>query len=177
METAMSEHIRYASGESSLGRFIAAMSDKGLVALGFGDNVSAIVDTLHERIPGADLIADDVGLADATGRIAAIIDHPEREADIALDIRGSIFEKRVWDALRRIPAGETASYGEIAAGLGTPREAREVAEACAANPIAILIPCHRVVKKDGSLSGYRWGFKRKRELLAREHRAMVFKAA
>ena len=167
----MAEHIRCASGESSLGEFIAAMSDRGLVAFAFTDGGVPPIDALHERFPDATIEEDGDGLAGTIGTLAGVVDHPERQPDIELDPRGSEYEKRVWDALREIPAGQTASYGDIAARLGAPREAREVAEACAANPIAILIPCHRVVKKDGSLSGYRWGFKRKRELLARERNA------
>ncbi len=92
--------------------------------------------------------------------------------DLPLDMRGTEFELRVWNALRDIPAGQTVNYGEIAARIGAPREAREVAEACAANTLAVIVPCHRVVKKDGSISGYRWGFKRKRALIEREHRAL-----
>jgi AraC family transcriptional regulator of adaptative response/methylated-DNA-[protein]-cysteine methyltransferase len=171
MEKTMPEHVRYASGESSLGEFVAAMSDRGLVALEFADGGIPPIDALHQRFPGATIEEDRDGLAGTIGTLGGVIDHPERAWDGVLDPRGSAYEKRVWNALREIPAGRTASYGDIAARLGTPREAREVAEACAANPIAILIPCHRVVKKDGSLSGYRWGFKRKRELLAREREA------
>jgi AraC family transcriptional regulator, regulatory protein of adaptative response / methylated-DNA-[protein]-cysteine methyltransferase len=173
MEMTMPEHIRYAPGESSLGEFVAAMSDHGLVALEFADGGVPLIDALHQRFPDAAIEEDRHGLAGTIGQLAGVIDHPERVCDVKLDVRGSDYEKRVWDALCDIPAGRTVSYGDIAQRLGTPRDAREVAEACAANPIAILIPCHRVVKKDGSLSGYRWGFKRKRELLARERNAVA----
>jgi AraC family transcriptional regulator of adaptative response/methylated-DNA-[protein]-cysteine methyltransferase len=124
------------------------------------------------RFPDAEIVEDPAALAGTLGRIAGLIDHPGRDAglarDLPLDLRGTPFELQVWEALRRIPAGRTASYGEIAAQLGTPRLAREVAEACASNILAVVVPCHRVVKKDGSISGYRWGFRRKRELLGRE---------
>src|SRR5437588_10701609 len=147
----MSEHIRYAWGESSLGDFIAAASDRGLVAFEFGDRGARFTDALRQRFAGAVIEEDAAGLADTVGKLAEIVDHPERQSDLDLDMHGSEYEKRVWDALRQIPAGRTATYGNIAAALGTPREAREVAEACAANPVAILIPCHRVVKKDGAI--------------------------
>ncbi|MEO8714727.1 MAG: methylated-DNA--[protein]-cysteine S-methyltransferase [Acetobacteraceae bacterium] len=164
----MSEHIRWAFGQSSLGGFIAATSDRGLVAFEFGDGRTPLVDALRLRFPDAVVEEDDAGLSGTVEELAAVVEHPEQQSDLALDVRGSDYEKRVWDALRRIPAGQTVSYGAMAAKLGAPREAREVAEACAANTIAILIPCHRVTKKDGSIAGYRWGFKRKRALLARE---------
>jgi AraC family transcriptional regulator, regulatory protein of adaptative response / methylated-DNA-[protein]-cysteine methyltransferase len=175
-EYEMTELIRFAFGESSLGGFIAAVSEQGLVALEFGDRAS-LVEALHHRFASAAIEEDSAGLSATTAKLAVTIDQPASRSDVVLDIRGSDYEKRVWDALRAIPAGRTASYGEIAATLGTPREAREVAEACAANPIAVLIPCHRVVKKDGSLSGYRWGFKRKRELLARERNTAALQPA
>ncbi|HLI12210.1 MAG TPA: methylated-DNA--[protein]-cysteine S-methyltransferase [Alphaproteobacteria bacterium] len=171
----MSEHIRYAWGESSLGDFIAAASDRGLVAFEFAGAHAPALKALRERFPDAILDEDEGGLASMTKALAALIEHPERRPELALDMRGSAYEKRVWAALREIPAGRTITYGEIAEKLGAPREAREVAEACAANAIAILIPCHRVVKKDGSLAGYRWGFQRKRALLAREQSAVAFR--
>jgi AraC family transcriptional regulator of adaptative response/methylated-DNA-[protein]-cysteine methyltransferase len=167
----MTEHIRYAMGKSTLGDFVIAASDKGVVTFGFGLLDASFTDSLRQRLGDATIAEDGAGLSGIVAKLALIIDHPDREFDVPLDIRGSDYEKRVWEVLRTIPAGQTTNYGAIAARLGAPREAREVAEACAANPIAILIPCHRVVKKDGSLSGYRWGFKRKRELLARERNA------
>ena len=108
-------------------------------------------------------------------RLADLIEHPESDGDFALDLQGSTFELKVWNALRDIPAGTTTTYGEIAARVGSPREAREVGEACAANKLAVVVPCHRIVKKDGSISGYRWGVRRKRELLEREHRARLLR--
>lgn len=173
----MATTIRYAKGESSLGPFVAAISERGLAMVEFGDLEfggigEAMRAGLVTRFPDAALVEDPAGLAGTLGRIAGLIDHPGRDAGLArgltLDLRGTPFELQVWEALRRIPAGRTASYGEIAAQLGTPRLAREVAEACASNILAVVVPCHRVVKKDGSISGYRWGFRRKRELLGRE---------
>jgi AraC family transcriptional regulator, regulatory protein of adaptative response / methylated-DNA-[protein]-cysteine methyltransferase len=150
----MSEHIRYARGDSSLGGFVAAASSRGLVAFEFTDDPAAFVDALRARLPDAVLEEDADDLADVVSRLAALVEHPARDAAIALDLRGSDYARQVWSILREIPAGETRSYGEIAARMGTPRDARDVTEAIAGNTIAILVPCHRIVKKDGSLSGY-----------------------
>jgi AraC family transcriptional regulator of adaptative response/methylated-DNA-[protein]-cysteine methyltransferase len=166
--------IRYAWGQSSLGDFIAALSERGIVMFEFSDRRAASLDALRERFADADIVEDEAGLADTLAKLSGLIDHPEQDIDLPLDLRGSEYEQRVWEALRAIPAGKTTSYGDIAARLGNPREAREVAEACAANTVAIIVPCHRVVKKDGSLSGYRWGFPRKRALLSREQKAVAF---
>ena len=168
----MTETIRYGAGESSLGEFLAAASDRGLVMVAFADSGESAMNALRARVPDAELVEDGKGLRETIDGVARLIEHPEAEPTLPLDPRGSPFELRVWDALRRIPPGETISYGEIAARLGAPREAREVAEACAANPLAIVVPCHRVVKKGGALSGYRWGVRRKRALIEREHRAL-----
>ena len=164
----MSERIRYAWGQSSLGDFIAAISNEGLVAFEFVKRSSGVPAILRERFPGAAIDLDEAGLADVVGRLAAVVEQPDIDPGFRLDMRGSDYQKRVWGILRRIPSGRTISYGAIAAEMGTPRDARDVTEAIASNTIAILIPCHRVVKKDGTLSGYRWGAKRKRALLARE---------
>jgi AraC family transcriptional regulator of adaptative response/methylated-DNA-[protein]-cysteine methyltransferase len=169
----MSEIIRYAWGESSLGPFIAARSERGLVAFEFADRATASVEALRSRFPDAH-VAEDAAMADTIERLASVVDHPERDAGLVLDPRGTEYERRVWNALREVPAGRTVTYGDIAAALGAPRDTREVGEACAANTLAILVPCHRVVKKDGSLAGYRWGYKRKRALLAREQQAVAF---
>jgi AraC family transcriptional regulator of adaptative response/methylated-DNA-[protein]-cysteine methyltransferase len=176
MEKTMAKTIRYAGGQSSLGSFVAAISDRGLAMLEFGDMNETRMQALHTRFPDAEIVEDSAALRETLGLAAELIDHPENGSDLALDQQGSAFELRVWNALRQIPAGTTASYGEIAARLGSPREAREVAEACAANILAIAVPCHRVVKKDGSISGYRWGFARKRTLLARERLAREHRA-
>ncbi len=164
----MANTIRYAAGQSSLGPFVAALSERGLALVEFGEvNERA----LRHHFPDADLIEDPPALQGTLARLAELIEHPENDAHFALDLRGSPFELEVWRALHDIPAGTTATYGEIASRLGAPREAREVGEACAANRLAVVVPCHRIVKKDGSISGYRWGVKRKRALLEREHRA------
>jgi AraC family transcriptional regulator of adaptative response/methylated-DNA-[protein]-cysteine methyltransferase len=170
MEKIMAKTIRYASGQSSLGPFVAAASDRGLAMLEFGDRNEAMMQALQGRFPDAEIVEDPAALGDTLARAAELIDHPQDGRDVALDLQGSTFELRVWNALREIPASTTASYGEIAARLGVPRDAREVAEACAANSVAIAVPCHRVVKKDGSISGYRWGVARKRTLLASERK-------
>jgi AraC family transcriptional regulator of adaptative response/methylated-DNA-[protein]-cysteine methyltransferase len=172
----MSETIRYAFGQSSLGDFLAASSDRGLVAFEFTDGGAAILDSLRDRFPAVSFEEDHDGLAEIIGGLEALVDHPGTDPGIALDPRGSDYQIRVWSLLREIPAGETTSYGALAARLGT-RDARDVTEAIASNAIAILIPCHRVVKKDGSLSGYRWGFRRKRALLERERQVSPFRLA
>jgi AraC family transcriptional regulator of adaptative response/methylated-DNA-[protein]-cysteine methyltransferase len=173
----MSEQIRTAWGESSLGQFFVASSDRGLVAFEFADHPASTLDSLRHRFAGAVLVEDAAGLAPTVAALTDLIDHPGTAVDLPLDPRGSDPERRVWDALRAIPPGQTASYGEIAARLGPPHDARSVGEACAANTLALLIPCHRVVKKDGALSGYRWGVRRKRALLAREQQATEFALA
>ncbi|MDP1963218.1 MAG: methylated-DNA--[protein]-cysteine S-methyltransferase [Reyranella sp.] len=173
----MAKTIRYAGGQSSLGPFVAAISDRGLAMLEFGNMNEMRMQALRTRFPDSEIVEDPEALRETLGLAAGLVDHPEGDVDLALDLQGSAFEFRVWTALRQIPAGTTASYGEIAARLGSPRGAREVAEACAANILAIAVPCHRVVKKDGSISGYRWGFARKRTLLAREHRAHLLQGS
>ena len=130
---------------------------------------------LRLRFPGAGLVEDPAALEATLDRLGELIEHPERDDDFALDLRGSAFELKVWSALREIPSGTTATYGEIGVRVGSPREAREVGEACAANRLAVVVPCHRIVKKDGSISGYRWGVRRKRALLEREHRARLLR--
>jgi AraC family transcriptional regulator of adaptative response/methylated-DNA-[protein]-cysteine methyltransferase len=168
----MTESIRYAWGQSSLGEFVAAMSERGLVMVEFGDPGStAAIDALRDRLLDAHMVDDPAFMGQTIERVSELIEHPETKSDLPIDMRGSEFECRVWNALREIPAGETVTYGEIAGRLGSPREARAVAEACAANGLAVVVPCHRVVKKGGSISGYRWGFKRKRALLDREQTA------
>ena len=173
----MSEQIRTAWGDSSLGAFFVASSDRGLVAFEFADRPASILAALHQRFPAAALVEAAASLAPTVAALANLIDHPGTAVDVPLDPRGSASERRVWDALRAIPPGQTASYGEIAADLGPPHDARTVGEACAANTLALLIPCHRVVKQDGALSGYRWGVRRKRALLAREQQSVAFTLA
>lgn len=166
----MRELIRFAWGSCSLGDFIAAMSDKGLVAVEFSQNRGAMEDALRARFPDANVIESQDELAATLERVRHAIEEPQFDPTLPLDMRGTPYQLQVWSMLRALPVGETTSYGALAAQLGT-RDAREVTEAIASNPIAVLVPCHRIVKKDGSISGYRWGVKRKRELLAREQQA------
>jgi AraC family transcriptional regulator, regulatory protein of adaptative response / methylated-DNA-[protein]-cysteine methyltransferase len=170
----MREIIRLAWGTTSLGDFVVAMSDKGLAALEFSSYRPMTEEALRARFPAADVIDSQNGLTDVLAQVKRAIEEPEFDPAIPLDLRGTSYEVEVWSMLRALPSGETTSYGALAARLGT-RDAREVTEAIARNPIAVLVPCHRVVKKDGSISGYRWGVKRKRELLAREQRADGFR--
>lgn len=163
--------VRYTVGECSLGAVLVAMSDKGVRALSFGDDPESLTRELRDECSDADLVADDAGMKPVLAEVVAFVENPAGGLDLPLDVAGTDFQQRVWQALREIPAGATASYGEIARRVGVPKEAYAVGEACAANMIAVAIPCHRVVRKDGALAGYRWGFKRKRALLARETRA------
>ncbi len=167
----MDATIRYAWGSSSLGDFIAACSESGLVALEFMQRDEASMAAWHAGFAPIKLIEDAVGMATMVSELAALIEQPWRKSPVPLDPQGSAFERQVWQALREIPAGATTSYGAIAARIAQPNMAREVAQACAANALAVVIPCHRVLKKDGSISGYRWGVRRKRALLEREARA------
>ena len=169
----MREIIRFAWGTGSLGDFMAAMSAKGLVALEFSSHRAAAEGALRIRFPDADVIDSRQGWSDVVERVARAIEEPDFDSGVPVDLRGTPFDVEVWSMLCAIPVGETTSYGALAARMGT-RDAREVTEAIARNPIAVLVPCHRVIKKDGSISGYRWGFKRKRELLARERRSGSF---
>jgi AraC family transcriptional regulator, regulatory protein of adaptative response / methylated-DNA-[protein]-cysteine methyltransferase len=146
------------------------MSDRGLVRLEFSSHHSAAEEALRDRFAEADVVDSPTELADVLNKMRLAIEEPGFDPGIPLDLRGAPYEVEVWSMLRAIPVGETTTYGALAAKMGT-RDAREVTEAIACNPIAILVPCHRVIKKDGSISGYRWGFKRKRELLAREQRS------
>lgn len=166
----MPEIIHFGWGRSGLGDFLTALSAKGLVAVEFASDRRAAEDALRRRFAEADVVDSQAALAEILGKIARAIDEPGFDPGIALDLRGTPYEVEVWSRLRAIPLGETTSYGALAAEMGT-RDARDVTAAIASNPIAVLVPCHRVIKKDGSLSGYRWGFQRKRALLARERPA------
>jgi AraC family transcriptional regulator, regulatory protein of adaptative response / methylated-DNA-[protein]-cysteine methyltransferase len=163
--------IRFTVGECSLGRVLVAMSDDGVRAIAFGDDPETLTRELRNECLDADPVADEAGLEPTLAEVVAFVENPARGLDLPLDARGTAFQQRVWKALRGIPAGSRASYGQIARRIGAPKEAYAVGEACAANVIALAIPCHRVVRKDGALAGYRWGFKRTRALLDREARA------
>jgi AraC family transcriptional regulator of adaptative response/methylated-DNA-[protein]-cysteine methyltransferase len=160
--------LRFAITESSLGLTLVAASEKGVCAIFFGDDRPALRRDLERQFPNARLVEGDGSFAELTAKVVAFVDDPAKELDLPLDVRGTAFQHRVWDALRRIPAGSTASYAEVARGIGAPKAVRAVARACATNAIAVAIPCHRVVGSDGSLTGYRGGIERKRKLLAKE---------
>lgn len=162
------ETIRFAVGACSLGAVLVAATAKGVCAIALGDEPDALVHDLEDRFPRAELVGGDPEFDSLVARVVGFVDAPARGLDLPLDIQGTTFQRRVWQALREIPAGETAGYGEIAERIGSPKAARAVARACASNPLAVAIPCHRVVRNDGGPSGYRWGVERKRALLARE---------
>lgn len=160
--------LRFAIGRCSLGWVLAASGDRGVRAVLMGDDAETLRGDLAARFPGVTLIEGGQESEAALARAVAAVEAPAGGLDLPLDIGGTAFQRRVWNALRAIPAGATASYGEIAGKIGAPGAARAVARACAANPLAVAVPCHRVVRGDGSLSGYRWGADRKRVLLERE---------
>jgi AraC family transcriptional regulator of adaptative response/methylated-DNA-[protein]-cysteine methyltransferase len=160
--------IRFTVGECTLGSILVAIGDKGIRAISLGDDPEKLSRELQDECADADPVAADTELRPVLAAVVAFVENPAAGLDLPLDPRGTAFQQRVWQALCEIPAGATASYAEIAARIGAPKEAYAVGEACAANRIAVAIPCHRVVRKDGALAGYRWGFKRKRALLRRE---------
>jgi AraC family transcriptional regulator of adaptative response/methylated-DNA-[protein]-cysteine methyltransferase len=160
--------IRFAVGQCWLGSILVAASDRGVCAIAFDDDPETLVYDLQDRFSKARLIGGDSKFEDWVARVIGFVAAPARGLDLPLDIRGTAFQRRVWQALRDIPFGSTASYAEIAESIGKPKAARAVARACATNPLAVAIPCHRVVRTDGALSGYRWGLERKRALLERE---------
>jgi AraC family transcriptional regulator, regulatory protein of adaptative response / methylated-DNA-[protein]-cysteine methyltransferase len=160
--------IRFAIGECSLGSILVARSERGVCAILLGDDPDALARELQDRFPQARLIGGDADFEALVARVVGFVEAPGLGLDLPLDVRGTAFQQRVWQALRAIPAGKTASYAEIARRIGAPKSVRAVAQACAANTIAVAIPCHRVVRNDGALSGYRWGVERKSALLQRE---------
>jgi AraC family transcriptional regulator of adaptative response/methylated-DNA-[protein]-cysteine methyltransferase len=160
--------IRFAVGKCSLGALLVAQSAKGVCAILMGDDADALVRDLRGRFPRAAIVEGGRAFARVVARVVAVVEAPGTGLDLPLDVRGTAFQRRVWEALRRIPPGTTASYGDVASSIGAPTAARAVAGACAGNSLAVVIPCHRVVRTDGALSGYRWGVERKRRLLERE---------
>jgi AraC family transcriptional regulator of adaptative response/methylated-DNA-[protein]-cysteine methyltransferase len=165
------EEIRFAIAETSLGALLVAASEKGVCAILMGDSPEKLLQDLQDRFTRARLVGGDAKFEKLVAKVVGLVERPRKDLDMPLDIRGTAFQQRVWKALTRIPAGKTASYADIARKIGKPSAVRAVAQACAANNLAIAIPCHRVVKTDGGLSGYRWGVARKKELLAREEAA------
>jgi AraC family transcriptional regulator, regulatory protein of adaptative response / methylated-DNA-[protein]-cysteine methyltransferase len=163
--------IQFAVGECSLGSILVARSAKGVCAILLGDDPDALARDLQDRFPRAELIGGDAGFEATVAKVVGFVEAPGLGLDLPLDLRGTAFQRRVWQALREVPVGSTASYAEIARRIKAPKAVRAVAGACAANALAVAIPCHRVVRSDGALSGYRWGVERKRSLLDREARA------
>jgi AraC family transcriptional regulator, regulatory protein of adaptative response / methylated-DNA-[protein]-cysteine methyltransferase len=160
--------IRFAVGECSVGSILVAQTTKGVCAILLGDAPDALVRDLQDRFPRATLIAGDAAFERTVATVVGFVEQPARGLHLPLDVRGTAFQQRVWEALREIPAGSTATYTEIARRIGVANGARAVAQACGANPLAVAVPCHRVVRTDGSISGYRWGVARKRSLLEKE---------
>jgi AraC family transcriptional regulator, regulatory protein of adaptative response / methylated-DNA-[protein]-cysteine methyltransferase len=166
------QEIRFATTETDLGVLVVAATEKGVCAIGLLDEEGDAAEELRGRFSSADLKRDDEHLGGWLQAVARFVELPERGLDLPLDIRGTAFQRQVWKALQEIPAGSTASYSEVAGRIGRPTAVRAVAGACAANPVALAVPCHRVVRGDGSPGGYRWGEKRKRSLLEREAAAV-----
>lgn len=164
------EEIRYATARTALGSVLVARSSNGVRAILVGDDAATLADDLQARMPKAKLEAGDDQCSYMAATVAEHVEDPSVPLDFTLDAQGTDFQKRVWKALRAIPAGMTVSYSELARQVGAPESVRGVASACGANPIALAVPCHRVVAKDGSLGGYRWGVERKRALLEKESR-------
>lgn len=160
--------IRFAVGQCSLGAILVAQSERGLCAILLGEDPESLVQDLQRRFPKAELLGGDAAFEQVVATVVGFIEAPQLGLDLPLDIRGTAFQQRVWRALRELPPGTTTSYAELARRIGVPSATRAVAGACAANVLAVAIPCHRVVRTDGSLSGYRWGVERKRRLLELE---------
>ena len=160
--------VTWTTGDCALGRCLVAQSERGVCAVLPGDNDAALLDDLRRRFPNAELREGDPDFCQQMAEIFAHLDDSRRPVSLPLDLQGTAFQLQVWQALRQIPVGETRSYRQVAEHIGQPRAVRAVAGACAANSLAVIVPCHRVVREDGALSGYRWGTARKAQLLARE---------
>jgi AraC family transcriptional regulator of adaptative response/methylated-DNA-[protein]-cysteine methyltransferase len=167
----LNETLYFGYGETKLGLVLVALSGQGVAAILLGDDLLTLRRELAAAYPGVRLIEDDDRLTKTVTKVVAFIEAPSPELDLPLDLRGSELELAVWEALRGIPSGETRTYGALAKALAVPATAQEVGAACAANRLAVAVPCHRVVKADGSISGYRWGVQRKRHLLNMESAA------
>ena len=162
------ETIRFAVGESSLGPILVAATEKGVCSIQFDDDPQELVHALERRFPNAELVGDDADFGDVVAKVVAFVEAPSGGLDLPLDIRGTAFQERVWSALISIPLGRTMTYTELANAIGKPTAVRAVASACAANELALAIPCHRVIRASGELAGYRWGIERKSTILERE---------
>jgi AraC family transcriptional regulator of adaptative response/methylated-DNA-[protein]-cysteine methyltransferase len=165
------ETIRTALADCPFGRLLVGATATGVCFIGFAEPDDALMGDLRRRFPRARVVADDAGLAGTLRTVLEFLDEPKAGLELPLDLRGTVFQLRVWAALRRIPPGETRSYSELAAMAGTPAAVRAVARCCAVNPVSLAVPCHRAVGADGALTGYRWGIPRKQALLARERAA------
>lgn len=165
------DDIRFAVGRCFLGSILVAKSSKGICAILLGDSADELVQDLEDRYPGARFVGGDPAFDAIVVQVVALMEAPERALNLPLDIQGTAFQQRVWAALRQVPPGETVSYTQVAKRIGAPNSVRAVAGACAANALAVAIPCHRVLRSDGALSGYRWGIERKAALLKQEAEA------
>jgi AraC family transcriptional regulator of adaptative response/methylated-DNA-[protein]-cysteine methyltransferase len=163
--------IRFAVGECSLGSILVAQSDRGICAILLGDDPDSLARELQDQFPKANLIGGDASFERLVAKVVGFVEAPSLGLDLPFDVRGTAFQQRVWQSLRKIPVGSTASYTDVAKLIGSPNSVRAVAQACGANALAVAIPCHRVVRNDGTLSGYRWGVERKRALLEKEAHA------
>jgi AraC family transcriptional regulator of adaptative response/methylated-DNA-[protein]-cysteine methyltransferase len=163
--------ITFAVADCALGAMLVAASTKGICAIFLGDDAEELARDLKDRFPNAELKAGNAAFGELVARVTRLVEAPRSEFDLPLDMRGTMFQERVWRALRAIPAGRTLTYADVARRIGDPKAVRAVAKACAANAIAVAIPCHRVVRSDGALAGYRWGVTRKRALLSKEAQA------
>jgi len=164
------ERIRFAVAQSTLGAILVACSDKGICAILLGEEADSVLRELQDIFPKATLIGDDKDFGQMIAQVVGFIEEPQIGLNLPLDIRGTAFQERVWQALRQIAPGQIISYSDLAQRIGQPKAVRAVARACATNKIAVAIPCHRVVRNDGALAGYRWGLERKQALLEREAR-------
>ncbi len=165
--------IRIAIGQCFLGNVLVGATESGICAIEFGDDPEIMKRQFVERFSNANVVSDDRDFNDWLDEVVEYIETPELGLDLPLDIQGTAFQRRVWDALKRLPSGTTVSYGELASKIGSPTSARAVAQACASNRVAVAVPCHRVVRQDGELGGYKWGIERKRMLLRREGNSSI----
>jgi AraC family transcriptional regulator of adaptative response/methylated-DNA-[protein]-cysteine methyltransferase len=160
--------IHFAIAECGLGSLLVASSNRGLCAISLGNDADTLLRELQDRFPRAELVGNDQGFESIVAAVVGLIETPAPGFDLPLDIQGTVFQQKVWQALRKIPYGTTVTYSELANRIGAPNAARAVASACAANTLAVVIPCHRVVRQDGSPSGYRWGIALKQALIEKE---------